>query len=67
MLASNHFIRTFMHLVIGALSVYAQESASVVGTVTDSSGAALPGVIPLPRETFTGADQVLLPVARLLK
>jgi hypothetical protein len=52
---SNHVVR-MMLIFAGAAALYAQESASIVGTVTDSSGAPMAGVMVSVRNTATNAN-----------
>ena len=60
-------------LVLSASPLLAQQTGAIVGTVTDTDGAVLPGVIvqaasdvlPRPRETVSGgAGEYRLPALR---
>ena len=56
----------FLFLTVTALPASAQQLGSIIGKITDSSGAVLPGVtveatsnvLPSPRTTVSGADGV---------
>ena len=50
----NQVVRMLL-VLLGVVSLYAQESASIVGTVTDSSGAPMAGVTVAIRNTSTNA------------
>src|SRR3954469_6207892 len=60
------FIRLFLLLILTPLPAAAQQTGSITGKITDSSGAVLPGVtveaksnvLPSARSTVSGADGV---------